>query len=613
MKSPNSWWPVARALSALLFVALTLLPLAASGAPLHAQGRTNFVLAFYYAWYRPESFGPGKTAYQPAAPYQSSDAATIQRHVSEARSAGLDGFVQSWYGPAEPVTNGNFQTLLDVAAASGFKAAIDFEPGVTFSNNDQRAAALQSLLATHANHPAYLRLDGKPVIFFWANWAYSVDDWAYIRNIADPGRTSIWIAEGARTEYLQVFDGLHLYNIAWSANPHGIATSWGANTRAAAETYGAYKYWVATAMPGFDDRHLGRGAAAVYRDRADGAYYQNSFAAAAASSPDLLIITSFNEWAEGSNIEPSTAFGDSYLQLTSQLVADYKAGGVPPPPPLPQPSAEATPAATAAATQENHNQAIAQAPTAATAAGQPVLPPPQSDGLIIYEVQAGDTLSAIAFRFGLSLDDLYRLNDLDENSLLALNQPILLGYSDGATAPAATAAAASSAAVYQVALGDTLLAIAFQHNLTIEELLRLNPTLTEDSLLQLGQEIVVAARQEPVSVGGSTDFPEGTATVAGPAIAPATQAPATPQRPTHTPQATAAIVEGDQMVEEMRDDQEASNQADGASPAQETLAPRVASQTPSWLAPVLLFILFAGGGGALLVYLGQRRTTRGGP
>ncbi len=489
--------------------------------PVQAQGQTRLVLAFYYAWFDPSSFGPGKTPFTHPAPYYSSDIGQIQFHVSQAQAAGIDGFVQSWYGPdPNQQTETNFVNLLNIASASGFTAAVDFETGSPFfSSNQDRINALNTLLATHATHPAYLRVDGKPVIFFWANWLLSVADWEAIRQATDPHHTAIWIAEGGNTDYLSVFNGLHLYNTAWSDNPAGVAATWAANTRAAASAYGSFKYWVATAMPGWNDTLLNRPDAFV-RDRAGGAYYQLSFSGAAASAPDMLIISTFNEWPEGSNLEPSLEFGNLYLDLTAQLAAGYKAGSLALPPPLP--TATAGPSPTPAPTKTP-----GPSPTPTPTASPIPSPTPDASGAIIYYVQSGDTLFTIAARFQTTLDNLYTLNGLSaDQALLSINQPLILGYADVSAIGAAQVGSAPGGVtagsippqfaqatlrqdgsyVHSVRAGDTLLGIALTYGLSLEALYAASG-LNPDSLLQIGQEVVIGALPTPVEQGGSTDLP----------------------------------------------------------------------------------------------------------
>ena len=289
------------------------------------------VLAFYYAWYDQNIWGSGQVLDQPAQTYASTDPATIARQVSQAQSAGIDAFVESWYGPheADNQTETNLRTLLDVAGGQGFRVAVDFETaGPFFPDQGSVTEGLRSLLATHAQHPAYLRYQGKPVVFFWKQERFGVDTWAAIRSQVDPNRASWWIAEGVDLAYQAVFDGHHLYDIAWASDPARTLADWGSRVRRYASEHNLQRLWVATAMPGFNNSGIQRESPTIV-GRQGGAYYRQTWAAAIASRPDWIVVTSFNEWVEGSMIEPSVSYGNLYLDLTRELAAQFKSA--PPP------------------------------------------------------------------------------------------------------------------------------------------------------------------------------------------------------------------------------------------------------------------------------------------
>ncbi len=366
----------------LLIVHLSLIICHCSFIPSAAAGE-RLVLAFYYAWYDMDTWNL-PLGDQPSTPYVSTDPATIERHVQEAQRAGLDAFVQSWYGPQveNNQTETNFRQLLDIAAGYGFRAAADVELTSPFLHSTADVVnALNHLLAVHAQHPAYLRVGGKPVVFFWRQNQYPVETWYSIRDQVDPDRTSIWIMEGTDLGYLGPFDGNHLYSVAWSDDPAGTLTRWGARVRDWSAAQNAPRYWVATVMPGYDDLNTGR-ADAFVRPRAGGQFYRQCWDGAIRSGADWIIVTSFNEWREGSQIETSAGYGDFYLNLTAELAAAYRQGAPPaieaPPtdtPPAPETS-EPTPTPTPEPTVEPSPTAI---PATATSTLTPTPTPPASD------------------------------------------------------------------------------------------------------------------------------------------------------------------------------------------------------------------------------------------
>ncbi|MFJ6530981.1 LysM peptidoglycan-binding domain-containing protein [Microbacterium sp. NPDC091662] len=143
-----------------------------------------------------------------------------------------------------------------------------------------------------------------------------------------------------------------------------------------------------------------------------------------------------------------------------------------------------------------------------------------------YVVQPGDTVSAIATRFGLRAVDVLTWNGLSWRSVIYPGQTLTLQQAAAATpAPAvAPAPAPVPATTHQVVAGDTVYAIAQRYGTTVDAVLSANG-LTRASVIFPGQSLVVA-----------------TATAAAPSP---TAAPAPAVAPTSA--ATHTVVAGDTL------------------------------------------------------------------
>lgn len=320
------------------------------GAGLPSPARADserLVLAFYYAWFDNQTWTSGTVPDVPSTPYNSDDHAAMARQVDQAKGAGIDAFVLNWWGKGNR-TEKNLKALLDISAQRGFRVAVDFDINSPVMNDPgSYADNLRHLHTVHANHPAYLRYQGRPVVFFYNVSRLPVTTWQSLRDQADPDRKALWIAEGVDIKYQSVFDGHHLYSITWSNRipPSQTLTKWGDRVRRYSQEHGSAKLWVATVMPGYDDRKI-RPVDGFARSRDGGEYYRQCWQAAIASKPNWVIINSFNEWPEGSYIEPSRAYGSLYLDLTREWSARFKGADVtvstgPPIAPKPTPTTPA--------------------------------------------------------------------------------------------------------------------------------------------------------------------------------------------------------------------------------------------------------------------------------
>src|SRR5690554_4342684 len=100
-----------------------------------------------------------------------------------------------------------------------------------------------------------------------------------------------------------------------------------------------------------------------------------------------------------------------------------------------------------------------------------------------YTVKKGDTLSHIAKRFGTTVNELVRLNNIKNPNLIYPGQKIKINGSVTNTK--------STAQYYTVKKGDTLSHIAKRYNTTVKNLVKLNPSIKNPNLIFPGQKIRV--------------------------------------------------------------------------------------------------------------------------
>ncbi|RKR13914.1 lytic transglycosylase domain-containing protein [Arthrobacter oryzae] len=194
-----------------------------------------------------------------------------------------------------------------------------------------------------------------------------------------------------------------------------------------------------------------------------------------------------------------------------------------------EPRPRAVPATLAAAMRAQAVEATSVKAAVIPAASVPAtvpgaLRPAKLAAPAVYTIARGDTISAIAGRYGLDTRAVLTLNKLQANTVIYPGQRIkLTGSASAATkaAPAHSAAAkpasASSAGagrIYVVKSGDTLGGIAVRHGVGLSEVLKWNG-LNMGSIIYPGQKIKVG--------GSSTAVPSAPA--ATPAVRPAPSTP----------------------------------------------------------------------------------------
>ena len=274
------------------------------------------------------------TKYHPTLGLYDDSAPVIRQQIGEMTSAGITAGIASWWGQGSN-TDSRVARLLSVADSlgSGFKWALYYEPeGGSDPSIDQIHADLAYIDAAYTHDPGYLRVGGKPVIF-----VYNANDMSCA--IVDKWKS-------ANTDFyvdLKVFSGYK--TCAHQPN------SWHQYSPAVAESRQAgYSFSIS---PGFNKAN--ESTARLARDPAR---WSTNIAHMIASNEPWQLVTTFNEWGEGTSVEPAvewqTSSGGTYLDALKSAAAGAPSAPPPPvpattPPPVTTPPAKGTDPVVAAA------------------------------------------------------------------------------------------------------------------------------------------------------------------------------------------------------------------------------------------------------------------------
>jgi hypothetical protein len=197
-------------------------------------------------------------------------------------------------------------------------------------------AAADRIQSQYAGREEYFRLDGKPVLFwFWSSahdgkrtlFEAVAPSAAHFRNLAFSLRLARNVDERAAT--FGLFEGFAPFSPLEIASEDNWDRVWRAAYDASAAA--GMHYRMVAVSPGYNDKALAdplrEGNPYRVVPRRDGATYARSlaFAASLAPRPDLVVVSTYNEYHENTHIEMSSFNGERYVQMTKEFVEQVRA------------------------------------------------------------------------------------------------------------------------------------------------------------------------------------------------------------------------------------------------------------------------------------------------
>jgi glycoprotein endo-alpha-1,2-mannosidase len=260
----------------------------------------------------------GSNFYPTLGPYSSRNASVVDEHVRMMAQAGIGVLVYSWWGRGLADENGDptDEKVVALVGQACLRNHIQFtfhlEP---YENRNALSVKedVKYLISKYRTHPAFYKLNHKAVFYVYDSYRTSKEEWQSVlgpfsalnpHSIRgtdhDCSVLGLWV-DGSHGEDLKYggFDGFYTY-FATDGMTYGSSHSNWDTMRAFAASN--KMIFVPSIGPGYIDTAIRPWNSENTRNRESGEYYARSWRHALSQSPDIISITSFNEWHEGTQI-----------------------------------------------------------------------------------------------------------------------------------------------------------------------------------------------------------------------------------------------------------------------------------------------------------------------
>lgn len=263
--------------------------------------------------------------------YSSSDPKVVRKHMDMIAQARIGVIVITWWND-DDIGRKCVPLILDEAAKKGIKVCFHIEPFQGRTPETTRKT-MAFLIEKFGKHPAFYRKKEKPLFFVYDSYLTPAEDWQ--RILSKQGKNSIrstqddawmiglWVGEGDSTFFSKAgFDGFYTYFGATGFTHGSTPQNW-----PKLQTWADQRdlMFIPSVSPGYIDSRVRPWNTVNTRPRQDGKYYDLMFEKALQAKVSYIGITSFNEWHEGTQIEPAKAYSCpefTYLNY-GKLPADY--------------------------------------------------------------------------------------------------------------------------------------------------------------------------------------------------------------------------------------------------------------------------------------------------